>query len=131
MIAVLNTVSAGMIEGSARFSVIVTVLSSVATTSWIELIRNPQMPLSGVEARFSDQTTSSAVIGLPSENWIPSRRVSVTVLASSETVHSVARPGSTLLPSALGMSSVSYMLDRTQISTFASFRTGSRNRLSA
>ena len=66
----------------------------------IEPIRKFQMPFLGSRARSSDHFTSSAVSGEPSANLTPSRRVRVTVLPSSETFHSVARPGSTLLPSA-------------------------------
>ena len=36
------------------------------------------MPMSGSRARFSDHFTSSAVIGEPSENLMPSRSVRVT-----------------------------------------------------
>ena len=65
------------------------------------------MPFLGLAARSSDHFTSSGVIGAPSENLMPSRRVSVTVAPSSETVQLVARPGARLLPSAVGRISVS------------------------
>ena len=44
-----------------------------------------QMPFFGSRARSSDHFTSSAVIGVPSENLMPSRRVRVKVRPSSET----------------------------------------------
>ena len=106
-IAVLNTLSAGMMLGSARFSVIVIVPSSVAVMSVIALTRNPQMPFSGVAARFSDHATSDGRIGEPSENLIPSRSFNVTDIPSSATFHSVARPGCTPCPSSVGIKSVS------------------------
>ena len=43
-----------------------------------------QMPLSGLRARSSDHLASSAVMGLPSANLMPSRSVSVSVIPSSE-----------------------------------------------
>ena len=52
-----------------------------------------QMPFFGLRARSSDHFTSSAVIGEPSENLMPSRKVSVKVSPSSETCQAVARPG--------------------------------------
>ena len=65
------------------------------------------MPFSGLRARSSDHFTSSAVMAEPSANLTPSRRVRVTSVPSSETVHSVASPGSRFLPSGLERISVS------------------------
>ena len=107
MMAELKTLSAERIVGSGCFSFSSIVCGSVAATVSTEARRKFQMPLSGFLARSSDQTTSSAVIGVPSENLTPSRSFSVTMSPASFTDHSVARPGCNPSPSLVGFISVS------------------------
>ena len=107
MIAVLNTLSAGRIVGSGYLSLISIVCASGAVTVSIDATMKFQMPLSGFLARFSDQITSSAVIGVPSENLTPSRSFSVTTSPASFRLHSVASPGLSVMPSSLDMIRVS------------------------
>ena len=56
-------------------------------TNWIGL------PVSGLPARSSDQTTSSGVTGEPSCQVAPSRTVITIFVRSSFQPHSVSRPG--------------------------------------
>ena len=98
----LKMASAGMIAGSGCFSLRTTCRGPRSSTWSIEPISKFQMPFFGSRARSSDHFTSSAVIGEPSENFTPSRRVRVTLVPSSATFQSVARPGCTPLPSSVG-----------------------------
>ena len=52
--------------------------------------------LSSSTARCSENTTSSAVIGLPEANFIPARNSKLKVLPSALTVQPLARSGSSL-----------------------------------
>src|SRR3981081_517728 len=58
----------------------------------------------------SDAFTSLAFIADPSENFTPSFSVNVHVSPSADDSHFVARPASTLVPSLVVRSSVSYTL---------------------
>ena len=105
-IAVLKVASAGRIDGSGCFNVTV-IVSPAAVTLSIDSTSEAHGPESGSVARSSDQVTSSAVRGEPSENLTPERNVSVTVLPSSDTLHFVARPGLRPSPSSVGSINVS------------------------
>ena len=98
-IAVLKMASAGMMVGSGCLSFSTIVSGPRSRPNRSSAIRPFQMPFSGLRARSSDHLTSSAVMSEPSANLTPSRRVRVTSVPSSETAHSVARPGSRFLPS--------------------------------
>jgi len=65
-------------------------LPIVDQTNWIGL------PVSGLAARSSDQTTSSGVKGDPSCQVTPSRTVMLIFVRSSFQPHSVIRPGAKL-----------------------------------
>lgn len=127
MIAALNVASAAGRLGSGCFSLNTTVSAPCPATELIDASKKFQIPAFGSRARFSDQTTSSVVTGLPSENLMPGRSLTVNVLPSSEACHSVASPGFTPCPSGSGTSRPLYRLVTTQMSTLASFSTGSRN----
>ena len=106
MIALLNVASAAVSVGSGFLSFSVTVLPLPSIES-MEASDEFHAPALGSRARSSDHFTSCAVIAAPSENFTPSRRVSVSVLPSADVSHLVARPGWTPTPSAVGVSSVS------------------------
>ena len=73
-----------------------TVLSSTLVTDLTGENRKPHDPFWSI-ARVSENTTSSAVRGEPSENFTPWRRVNVAVRPSGATFHAVASSGSTPL----------------------------------
>lgn len=56
-------------------------------------------------ARVSENTTSSAVSGVPSENFTSGRSVNVAVRPSGAISHAVASSGSTDFPSAASFTS--------------------------
>ena len=82
MMALLNTLRPGMMAGSGCFSVSTTVFGSLMSTDPIDSSMKFQIPSFGSRARSSDHFTSSAVMGDPSENLVPSRSVRVTLLPS-------------------------------------------------
>ena len=79
--------------------------SGVVMVSNAELM-NSQPPLV-VLASSRENFTSADVIGVPSENVTPCLRWKVQVSLSSDCSHDSASQGSTLVPSALPMVSVS------------------------
>jgi hypothetical protein len=81
-IALLNTLRPTSRVGSGCLSVSTTVLGSLMSTEPTDASMKFQMPSLGSRARSSDHFTSSAVIGEPSENRMPSRNVSVTLRPS-------------------------------------------------
>ena len=71
-----------------------TVLSSTLVTDLTGEKRKPHDPFGSI-ARVSENTTSSAVNGDPSENFTPGRSVNVALRPSGATFHAVASSGST------------------------------------
>ena len=81
-----------------------TVLSSTLVTDLTGEKRNPHDPFWSI-ARVSENTTSSAVSGDPSENFTPGRSVNVALRPSGATFHDVANSGSTPVLEAASLTS--------------------------
>jgi len=107
LMPVLNVASTGSNVGSGCFSLSTMVAGPAISTVETEPSSEFQAPCVGSRARSNDHCTSFAVIGMPSENLIPSRSVMVSVLPSSLQSHLVARPGFRPSPSDVGNSNVS------------------------
>ena len=90
------------------------VLSSTFSTLLTGENRKPQEPSWSI-ARVSENTTSSAVSGEPSENLTPSRSVNSADRPSSATVQLVASSGSTPVPSSFSRTSRSYTVSSVKI----------------
>ena len=71
----------------------VTVLESVALKDLIAKSKKLSGPAASVAARWIENTTSSAVTGLPSENFTPGRSAKVHVFPSELTVWPCASHG--------------------------------------
>src|SRR5262245_54848195 len=106
------------------------VLSSTLVTDLTGEKRNPHEPLGSI-ARVSENTTSSAVRGDPSENFTPWRSVKFALRPSGATVHAVASSGSTPLFEAFSLTSRSYTWSSTKIDGSSSVTAGSKVSMSA
>ena len=80
---------------------------------------------------MSENTTSSAVSGEPSENFTPWRSVNVALRPSGATVHAVASSGSTPLFEAFSLTSRSKTCSSTKIEGSSSVAAGSKVSMSA
>src|SRR5262245_32050575 len=125
-----NVESAGSsgAKGSDMFSLMV--LSSTLVTDLTGEKRKPHDPFWSI-ARVSENTTSSAVRGEPSENLIPGRSVNVALSPSGATVHAVASSGSTPLFAAFSLTSRSKIWSSTKIDGSSSVDAGSKVSMSA
>src|SRR2546425_2728953 len=125
-----NVESAGSsgAKGSDMFSR--TVLSSTLVTDLTGEKWNPHAPFWSI-ARVSENTTSSAVRGDPSENFSPGRSVNVALRPSGATFHDVASSGSTPVLEAASFTSRSYTCSSTKMEGSSSVTTGSKVSMSA
>src|SRR5437588_6930172 len=89
---------------------ILSVLSSLAWMSLIALYESVQALFAPLRAMSSETFTSLAFIGVPSENLTPGCRWNVHVSPSALDSHLSASAGSTLKPSLVVRSNVSYTL---------------------
>src|SRR5262245_10662384 len=106
------------------------VLSSTLVTDLIGEKRNPHDPL-GSMARVSENTTSSAVSGDPSENFTPWRNANVALSPSGAIFHEVASSGSTPLFDEFSLTSRSKIWSSTKIDGSSSVAAGSKVSMSA
>src|SRR6185436_4481983 len=115
-------------KGSDMFNL--TVLSSTLVTDLTGEKRKPHDPFWSI-ARVSENTTSSAVRGEPSEYLIPWRSVNVALSPSGATVHEVASSGSTPLFAAFNLTNRSKIWSSTKIDGSSSVAAGSKVSISA